>query len=151
MHLYLNLYIFAESRTGDTYPQEQNLLNEFSTDPWQSNYMQMFHPNKDLRVLTEFFSDGFLGMSISINQKTENYNNVDSPGIDQYAPTVSLKTNFQFHSRNEQLCGTPPKEIHSLSEMDFDDLILCNDVDAEACRKLMQELDISSSIPLYGT
>lgn len=87
---------------------------------------------------------------MSTNQDIENGDNVNIQYINQHVPVVSTSTSSQIHNSNEHCHRTAPKEIHPMSEMNFDDLILRNDVDAEACRKLMQELDISSLIPQYG-
>lgn len=163
------IFIFTEYTPNYTPPPDQNrltppqksfhvsrdLCNQSSTDVWQPNCWPVLNGDKDPRNLSDFFSSDFIGMYKSSTPEPENNHTIDFLDMDQYVPVTNTSINLQIHNRIGQstlvnrIPSAPVQTDHSLEKLD--DFFLGDDVDSEACRKLMQEIERTSSVPQYST
>lgn len=162
------LFFFPEYGSRST-PSPVNQLKSpsdvlYSDSRYQEARTDLWHPNgwttslgqQDLGTFKHFFSDDFEGTHKSLKPKPEIENNsqqMDFVEMDHLVPVLDVTLDSQVISRtgqydctNKALIGNNHYEQVKLD----DDYLLSDDVDPEACEKIMQELEKLKEHPETG-
>lgn len=131
-----------------SYLTTQEPSSQSSAEVYQPNGWTTYNGDKEPRNLGDYFSNEFIGLYKSSTQEPENNDMDFLIEMDQFVPVTNTSINLQFHTRFGQSTVVNKVEPNNLIQNDLerlDDYFLADDVDSEACRRLLQELNTTSS------